>query len=146
MNFSLIGDKKLIAKLNALQKTEKNRAIKQGTRAGCKVVLAKAKSYVAVKTGATRAALKVRALPRSRKFFGTRVTIGAGNFKGKTFYASFVEFGKHVGKRMPKGLAKPRRFVKGKHRLQQATQDAAPQALRVAIQAIAKSVRETMSK
>lgn len=87
------GDKELIAKLQAVKTTKAKAAIRKGSRAGSKLVLAEAKTLVPVKTGALKQAMKVRALPRSRKWTGTQITMKAED----VFYGAFVELGtKHM--------------------------------------------------
>jgi HK97 gp10 family phage protein len=68
------------------------RAVRKGSRAGCQVIAAAARATAPYRTGKLRAGIKVRALPRSRKYIGTRVTIDS------VYYAPFVEYGtKHPG-------------------------------------------------
>jgi HK97 gp10 family phage protein len=79
------GDKELIAKLQALSKKHAGGAIRKGSRAGSKIIASAMKANAPVKTGALKASIKVRALPRRKNVTGTRVIETA-------YYAGFVEF------------------------------------------------------
>lgn len=86
----LTGDKELDRKLLALKTTKMKAAVRKGTRAGAKLVQADAKQRFPRDTGAAARSLKVRALPRSRRWVGHQVTT-------KVFYAGHVEYGtKHI--------------------------------------------------
>lgn len=102
MKVTITGDKALLSKLSKLRKTQAKKAIRVGSRAGSKIIQSAAKENVPVVTGALRTSIKVRALPRSRKWTGTQVTT---RVEGGVPYASFVELGTH---RM-----KARKFIKG---------------------------------
>jgi HK97 gp10 family phage protein len=84
----------LAAKFKRLKKVG-NAAIRKGSRIAAKIIAASVKATVPVATGAMKASLKVRALPRSRRYVGTRAV-----FEG-VYYLGFVEYGtKHArGKR-----------------------------------------------
>ena len=92
MKISITGDKALMAKLQKLKKTQAKAAIRKGSRAGSKVIQSAAKGNAPVITGALKASIKVRALPRSRRWTGTQVTT---RVEGGVPYASFVELGTH---------------------------------------------------
>jgi len=90
-----------------LMKLERRVGRKIGSRAlraAAKVVQAEAKRRAPIgKRGFIPPSIKVRAVKRSRKnkdYVGINVITAGGWFKGKTFYAAFLEFGHHVGKRM----------------------------------------------
>jgi HK97 gp10 family phage protein len=74
------------ATINNIKNNVLRRAISKGSRAGCKILQAKAKQMAPKKTGALRQAIKVRALPRSRRYVGTQVTM-------KVYYGAFVNYG-----------------------------------------------------
>lgn len=82
----LTGDTKLDAKLLALKTTKMRAAVRKGTRAGAKVAQAEAKGRFPVLTGKARRGIKVRALPRSRRWIGHQVRLSV-------FYAAHVEYG-----------------------------------------------------
>lgn len=85
----VVGDTALISKLNALKKTHAKSAIRKGSREGTKIIAARAKSLAPVVSGQMKAAIKVRALPRSTKYVGTEVKVD----NEQAYYYSFVEFG-----------------------------------------------------
>jgi len=91
MRQHLQGDKELIGKLDSLKRTDAKAAIRKGTREGAKIVQAKAKELVPVRTGTLKRNIKVRALPRSRKWVGTMVKTTFAN--SEAFYGQFVEYG-----------------------------------------------------
>jgi len=110
MRVTVSGDKELIALLEKTKTTTAKAAIRKGSRAGSKVVLAQAREEVPQRTGQLRSSLKVRALPRSRRFIGTQVQM-------QVHYGSFVELGtKHQ---------------KAWHFLKHATQEVGPEALHI---------------
>ncbi len=105
IDVELRGMPELMRRLKALPRKTANAALRKGCRAGAKIVTAAAKAAVPVVTGRWREALKTRAMKRSRKGVGARTTVGAGWFKGETFYAGFVDWGHRVGKRPSKRIA-----------------------------------------
>jgi HK97 gp10 family phage protein len=82
-------------KLQRLASKEAKKVIRKATRPALKPVLQEARGTAPVKTGNLRRNIKIRALPRSRRFFGSRVTSGAGRNanSGDGFYGAFLEFG-----------------------------------------------------
>jgi len=70
-------------------------ALRKGIRAGAKIIAEEARRRVPVDTGALRKSIKVRAATRLRKktAVGVRVVAGEGDYKGDTFYGSFIEYG-----------------------------------------------------
>lgn len=101
------------AELAALPKKLANGVVRKALRAGAKPVQAEAKLQAPKLTGFTRRQIKVRAAKRSRRRRDTviiNVQIGAGDYKGDSFYASFVHWGWRAGKRqkLAKGKADTR--------------------------------------
>lgn len=95
------GLEALLNSLNAAKGgTQTKAALRTGTRAGAKLVLAAAKANAPVDTGALRDNLKIKPIKRSRKYPG-RIGFVIGNydveggslFRGDTFYAGMVEYG-----------------------------------------------------
>jgi HK97 gp10 family phage protein len=79
-----------------LPKTAAKKVIRQGVRAAARVALAQARTTVPVRTGALKRDLKVRAAPeklRRRGIIALDVLMGEGDYKGRSFYGSFVEYG-----------------------------------------------------
>jgi HK97 gp10 family phage protein len=104
-----------VAELHALLKGMDAKLAKKiyrtALREGAKEIQAEAVRNAPVDTGLTRDAIKVKARKRSRKnkgSVGVLVTVGEGDYKGETFYASFVEFGHFQGSRK---LGDERTFV-----------------------------------
>ncbi len=93
------GDESLNRALQRLQGPRQKKAVRKASREALKPLAAATKSAAPRLTGRLARAIKVRALPRSRVKIGTRVTIGAGMFKGETFYGGFVVYGHLTGKR-----------------------------------------------
>lgn len=86
--------------LKALPARLAKKVIRQALRAGAKVIRADAISRAPVDTGMTKKAIKVRVGKRSRKpRIWVNTQVGAGDYKGETFYAAFLEYGHLSGKR-----------------------------------------------
>ncbi len=94
------GDKALNRKLQRLRGPQQKKAVRQASREALKAHLLQPTRRAAPRrSGRLQRAVKVRALPRSRKALGARVTVGDQSFQGETFYAGFVELGRKTGKR-----------------------------------------------
>lgn len=90
--FVLTGDKRVTRMLNALGGKKAVEVSRKALRDGAKLALDEAKSVVRVKTGKFRRSLTVRAMKRSRKSHGYRVT--QRDIQGKKqFYGAFQELG-----------------------------------------------------
>ena len=117
LSFSVTGDEATAAKFEALPLTIQKRVLAPALRAAAKLIQGAWKANVRSRSGATRAAIKVRAAKRSRKN-KYRVTInaimGKGDFKGQTFYAAAVELGWKAGSRKeyPQGFKLGYRWIK----------------------------------
>ena len=119
MRVEVIGLDQLDGRIKAIGAKVK-KAIRKGSRAGAKLVQARAKQTIPAGSGATRKAVKVRTLPRSRKWVGTMCSLKVAGTD--VYYASFVELGaKHI---------EARRHVK------QAAQEVATQAGQAVVDAI----------
>jgi HK97 gp10 family phage protein len=91
---SIQGAKALERRLAKLDSKLARKTARQAVRAAAKVVLAEARNRATVDSGATRKSIKIRSgRSRKKKTVLLKVELGAGFFKGKTFYASFLEFG-----------------------------------------------------
>lgn len=84
----LSGDKKLKAKLDKMANKDIKAAIRKGTRAGCKILQLEAKEKAPKKTGQLKRNIRVRALPRSRKRFGTQVKLTNVPYAGPLEYGT----------------------------------------------------------
>jgi HK97 gp10 family phage protein len=98
---NLEGDRVLAAKLRGLTDSQAKKAILGACRESIKVIQAEARTLAPSRTGALRRSIKVRAISRSRKRIGVRVTTSATDnlYSGKTFYGAFQEFGWKTGSR-----------------------------------------------
>jgi HK97 gp10 family phage protein len=94
VKFKVTGVDKVVRKLRQFEPKVQRQAVSKATRAGAKLIQAEAKANVPVDTGALKEAIKVRA-PKKRKKgkVATLVQVGAGDFKGDTFYGGMIEFG-----------------------------------------------------
>ena len=95
VDISLIGDKELIRRFNALPAKAEKKVFRQAARKVAKMILVSAKQKCPVRTGALKESLKVKAMKRSRNRIG--ILIGSGSdepvLSGDTFYSAFVELG-----------------------------------------------------
>lgn len=91
--FVVTGDKRLNKMLGELAAKEAKKIVRAAARKAVVPVRNAAKRNAPHDTGALEKAIKVRAMKRSRSRFGVRVTIGAGEFQGETFYGGFQEWG-----------------------------------------------------
>lgn len=90
----LEGAKELEKALIELERKVARKIISSSLRDGAKIVQQQAKANAPVLTGLTRKKIVVRAAKKRRsETAAIAVRTGEGAFKGKTFYASFIEFG-----------------------------------------------------
>jgi len=119
------------------------KGIVAGLKAGCKVVQAQAQADAPHKTGATAAAIKIKAGKRKKGRVSYLVTIGQGWFKGDEYYASFVALGHKQGKRK---LGDKRKDIPGNPYLKNAMNQATEAALEAIHNTINQYLREIMDK
>jgi len=112
----MVGDKELNRRLKALATNLGKKIVRKAARPAMKPIHAAAKANAPRRTGLLQKSIKIRAQARSRKWFGVRVTIGKGDYKGKTFYGAFQEYGWKTGK---KG-SENRKEIEDKHFMKQA--------------------------
>ncbi len=110
---TLLGDMALIKALKELDKKAQNQIARKACREGAKEIAREVKSTISVRSGQTRRAVKVRVAKRKKGRVRLDVRIGAGDFKGETYYAAFVEYGWKTGKRGTQG----RKQVPGQHKI-----------------------------
>jgi|SRR5579871_6537369 len=132
------GDKELLRKLESLKNKDAKAAIRKGTRAGAKIVQQRAKDKVADKSGTLRSNIKVRAMPRSKKWTGSKVTI---NNTGPEFYAAFVEFG--TNERFNKAGKSSGKIV-ARHYIEKATKEVENQAVDKSLEIIKQEIEDRM--
>ena len=82
--------------LEQLPENLRRKALKDGLRKGSEVIADEARRLVAVDTGQLRDSIRVRPATKLRNkatAVGYRVVAGDGDYKGDTFYGSFLEYG-----------------------------------------------------
>ena len=92
---TITGVPELDRKLRTISNKLGKKFVRQGARRALKPVAATAKRLAPDNTGALKRSIKVKALGRSRKRFGSRVTTGVGTLKnsGGVYYGGFQEWG-----------------------------------------------------
>lgn len=90
---SVKGLDELRKKLDSLGKVQAGKFLRTSMREAMKPVRDAAVSVAPYNTGATKASIKLKAAKLKNRNPGIEVVIGEGWFKGKTFYAAFIEFG-----------------------------------------------------
>lgn len=94
------GLQNALAKLGQLEDKIAKQYVKDGLTVGAKIVAAETFRRAPVRTGTLRDAIKVKSSRFNRQGkISVLVSIGAGWFKGPTFYAGFVALGHFVGSR-----------------------------------------------
>lgn len=130
-------------RLSEVPKKLGNKWTKKGLREGAKVVQKEARRGAPKKTGQTRRAIKVKSLRKQKNSIAMDLQIGEGDYKGDQYYASFQEFGWHVGSRK---LGDNRKWIEGKHFLEKAYKskgaEAADKAVNVILDGLEQAVRE----
>lgn len=96
---TLKGGLKLERTLRELPKRVANKVVSKSLRAGAKVTQQATKAAAPVRTGLLKSSIKVRATKRKKGRIGIAVQIKGGDYKGKAFYGSFIEYGYRKGKR-----------------------------------------------
>lgn len=98
----LTGSEELNRKLAALKGAQAKAAIRKASRTALRPIADAVKARAPRRTGALSRSVKVRALPRSRVRIGSRVTTSGTDrqFKGRTFYGGFQEYGWRAGRRV----------------------------------------------
>jgi HK97 gp10 family phage protein len=95
LRLRLFGVKELDRALKGLEPKVRRKVISRAIRTALKVVKAAVEAAAPVgESGNLRRSVVVRAVKgRKRGVIALEVRIGEGNFKGKTYYAAFIEFG-----------------------------------------------------
>jgi HK97 gp10 family phage protein len=131
------GGSKLKSVLDELPKKIQNKILRTAMRNAAKVIAEETKAQAPVLSGVTRAAVKVRAAKRRKGSIGFTVQVGQGSYKGKTFYASFVEFGHYAGSRK---LGNKRTFIPPNPFIRRAFLAKKDEAVRVATEGIRQGI------
>jgi HK97 gp10 family phage protein len=121
------GADELIAKLQSLATKDAKAAIRKGTRQAAKSIQTVAQRLAPIRTGTLSRGIKVRSLPRSRIWTGTRVTLM------DVPYGSFEELGA------------PGKDIAAQHFMKRAAQQQGARALDQAIEIIKQTIEEEMS-
>lgn len=145
----LYGDRELIRKLESFGTRLAKKGLRRATRAGAKVILPEARKLAQVWKGSKKKAepgllkrnIKVRAIKRSRRYVGVRVTVDRKLFTGEAWYAGPQEFGWKTGKRGSSG----RRHVEGKHFLEKAADAKREQAGAMAVSVLRNEIHKAMT-
>jgi HK97 gp10 family phage protein len=97
----LTGSEELNRKLAELSGPKAKMAIRKASRVALRPVAEQAKSNAPRKSGRLGRSIKVKAIRRSRSRVGARVTSSGTDhqFKGRTFYGGFQEYGWKSGRR-----------------------------------------------
>lgn len=140
--FALTGIKKLDKNLALLDRKAQRATVQKGCRVAAKIVAERMRSFAPVRTGALKAAIRVRAMKRSRKGFGVNAIVGKGWFKGDTFYAGFMEWGAKKHRHFGRGKS-PLKGVEYMTRAYDETKGQARDALVKSILEGIKSVRSS---
>lgn len=111
-------------------KVEK-KVIRKGLREGAKEVLAAARAEAPERSGILKKNIKIRSGRGSKGTIVLTVGVGAKDFKGPTFYASFILFGWHSG---PRRLGDARKFNQPNNFLQRAFDSTKEQAVSTTIE------------
>jgi HK97 gp10 family phage protein len=98
----------LLVKLKELPNRIANNIVNQALEAGAAPILAAAKANVPVDTGFLRDSLKLNRERVRQNSYLVRVGTELGDYQGKSFYGSFIEYGYRRGKRQSR-----RKRVKG---------------------------------
>lgn len=114
----ITGVDEIDKRLKTLPAKVRNKIVRAAMRRGMYIVHAKAQANAPVRTGKLQKAIVVRAGLKPKK--GEIVIdcrVGAGDFKGDTFYGGFQEFGWRAG---PRRLGNSRRLIEGRHFMENA--------------------------
>ena len=126
---NVAGLKETSDALNELPQTVAKRILRKGLRVGAKVVLSVARADAPVgSSGRLRKNIKIRGGRGSNGKIVLNVGVGAKDFTGEAFYASFVLYGHRVG---PRRLGNARKLVPANNFLERAYDAAKENAVTV---------------
>jgi HK97 gp10 family phage protein len=115
ITIGVVGGRELQRALQQLESKTRARFARQGMRKGMKLVLAEARAKAPVRTGRLKKSLRIKAAKRRKKAtISIRLAAGEGDFKGDTFYGSFLEYGYHATPRYPLQAFGEKIWVSGK--------------------------------
>jgi HK97 gp10 family phage protein len=115
--YELKGNAELMRDLASLPWQLQKKILRPALRAGVHIVAQAVKFFAPRRSGLTVSAVKVRAVRRNRRgTIGVNVILGAGDYRGDTFYASFLEYGHFLGKRTNSTVKKLWHLLTGRSR------------------------------
>lgn len=138
MKVKIEGINEAIKNLKILGDKMQRKAVASSLRDGTKLLKSAVQADAPVKSGATKAAVKVRAGKRKKGKVSMMVSIGEGWFKGATFYAAFDALGHMQGSRKNGD----RKHIPGNRYLQNAMAQATEPVLEKIKESLAKFANE----
>jgi hypothetical protein len=152
--FKLLGIEELDAQLKEFQEKTSKRIINLGLKKASQNACDIARDFAPIKSGQTQQALKIERIKRNKKYFGWKVQIGMGDYRGDQFYASFVEMGHHLSKASDlekQAIARKkvspgwrRQWLEGTGWLRKAFDLAAPSSMEIAITTIKQGIEREL--
>lgn len=141
-----VDARKAIAEMKDLERKFQVKILRKAMREGCKVVTMQVKANAhnmlnKFATGTTAKAVKTRAMKRKKGRIGYLAQIGEGAYKGKTFYASFIENGYWITRKVGGTKTKITK-VAPTHFMQRAAQQAKDHA----VESLFQSVKSQLAK
>lgn len=119
MKVTIPGAEQVMERMRLAVVSKAKKGIRKGSRAGAKVVQARAKALAPKRSGLTQRSIKVRALARSRVRMGASCTLHVAE---GAFYAAFVDLGT--------------RFTTGRRFMKRAAEETADEAGRTFVDGI----------
>lgn len=149
MQVTITGLAEVNKALTELSKKVQRKVISKACRAAAKTIQAKAKTNAPKgPTGLLKRAIKVRVSKyvgnrkKKRSEVAINVQIGKGDFKGKTFYGAFQEFGWKSGRRFARSQKDTRKQIPGKHFMENAYKSERDQAVNALVDELKRGIEE----
>lgn len=98
-SIKLFGGKELEAALKGLDEKIAKSIARKAVKAGAEPILHAARSMVDIDTGKLLESIVIKTGTRKGKSIFATVGTKAGDYKGQTFYGSFLEYGHYAGSR-----------------------------------------------
>lgn len=138
IEFKITGIKEIRRAFKRLPAIVARKVIKKAIRESLRPIKAEVERLAPKRSGLLAQSVKIRAAKQKRGAIRIRVQIGAGDFKGKTYYAAFVEYGTKNKKGLPK--------IEGRHYMKQAYELHKDSARKECIQRIRRGVDEAVKQ
>lgn len=145
------GGDRLDRALREMDRRLSRKVVNGSLRSGAKVIQAGAMQNAPVRTGALRAAIKVRSAKR-RRGGNLAIVVGVGKqwFQGDQFYGAFQEFGWRAGKRRSQASVRERSETRpqipGEHFVEYAFDERGRQAVETVIQDARKRINDLVGE